>query len=70
MSLKSRLRNHPSRGELFGILDEVVELLGEHEFIEALCRALSSDELKENLDYIITEYELYDEDEDDEDDDF
>lgn len=58
MTLKEKLENHPSIADLFNIMDEVIKKLGEHEFINALCKALSYDELKENLEFIVREYDL------------
>lgn len=62
MTLKEKLENHPSKSDLFIIMDNIVQILGEHKFIEELCRALSYDEFKEDLEHIIRAYDLGNED--------
>ena len=39
-------------------LEQVIECLGETEFINELTQALTTDELEENLDYIIRNHDL------------
>ena len=53
-----RLNNN----ELFEKMDEMVEMLGAETVLEELARAMSSDELQENIEYIdrMNETELFD----------
>ena len=50
------------KNELFEKMDEMVEMLGAETVLEELARAMSSDELQENLEYIdrMNETELFD----------
>lgn len=70
MTLKEKLENHPDKADLFNIMDKVILNIGEHEFIKALGQALSCDELKENLEFIIRMYDLGNEDLYDENEDY
>lgn len=45
------------KSDLLCKVDELVDLIGEKELLEALCRAMSSDELESNLRYIDRMYE-------------
>ena len=45
------------KGELLQVMDEMKEMLGADELLEAIARALSSDELEENLRFIDRCYE-------------
>ena len=51
-----------NKNELFEKMDEMVELMGAETVLEELARAMSSDELQENLEYIdrMTETNLFD----------
>lgn len=51
-----------NKNELFVKMDEMVELMGAETVLEELARAMSSDELQENLEYIdrMNETELFD----------
>ena len=51
-----------NKNELFEKMDEMVEMLGAETVLEKLARAMSSDELQENLEYIdrMNETELFD----------
>ena len=51
-----------NKNELFEKMDEMVEMLGAETVLEELARAMSSDELQENLEYIyrMNETELFD----------
>ena len=46
------------RNELYNIVDEMIELLGSDKLLDALIRAMSSDELESNLRYIDRVYDL------------
>ena len=50
------------KNELMIKMDEMVELMGAETVLEELARAMSSDELQENLEYIdrMNETELFD----------
>lgn len=50
------------KNELMLKMDEMVELMGAETVIEELARAMSSDELQENLEYIdrMNETDLFD----------
>lgn len=51
-----------NKNELFEKMDEMVELMGAEAVLEELARAMSSDELQENLEYIdrMNETDLFD----------
>lgn len=51
-----------NKNELFEKMDEMVELMGTDAVLEELARAMSSDELQENLEYIdrMNETNLFD----------
>lgn len=40
------------RNELYYVVDEMIELMGESALLDALVRAMSSEELESNLRYI------------------
>ena len=44
--------------ELYGLLQNMIEILGEEQLLYELFSALSSDELEENLIYICDNYEM------------
>ena len=50
------------KNELMVKMDEMIEMLGAETVLEELARAMSSDELQENLEYIdrMRETELFD----------
>ncbi|NLC04247.1 MAG: hypothetical protein GX787_08230 [Tissierellia bacterium] len=52
----------------WSLFDEVVEILGEEEVLLALAKALSSDELNENLAYIARVYDIREDEEEEEED--
>ena len=51
-----------NKNELFEKMDKMVELMGANAVLEELARAMSSDELQENLEYIdrMNETNLFD----------
>lgn len=53
---------HLDKNELMEKLDEMVEILGAEYVLEELARAMSSDELQENLEFVdrMNETELFD----------
>ena len=55
-----------AKDDLMNKLDEMVEMLGFNETINELARAMSSNELEDNLKYIdrMNDLNLFDEDED------
>lgn len=44
--------------DLWEAFDEIAEELGAQEFLTALAKAMGTDELKENMKYIIKAYDL------------
>jgi len=46
------------REDLYYIVDEMTELMGHEQLLDALVRAMSSDELESNLRYIDMVYDL------------
>ena len=46
------------REDLYYIVDEMTELMGHEQLLDALVRAMSSDELESNLRYIDRMHEL------------
>lgn len=51
-----------NKNKLFEKMDEMIELMGAETVLEELARAMSSDELQENLEYIdrMNETNLFD----------
>lgn len=47
-----------SNMKLWDTIDACREALGDEEFINALCQAMSDDELEENLKFICRNYEI------------
>ncbi|AFU63188.1 hypothetical protein 8014-B2_00121 [Lactobacillus phage ATCC 8014-B2] len=47
-----------TKDELMQTVDEMKEMLGTEEFLQALIKLMSSDELCDNLDYINSCYDL------------
>ena len=49
--------------DMWEAFDEIAEELGPEEFLNALAKAMGTDELKENMRYIIRAYDLTDSEE-------
>ena len=47
--------------ELVEVSDEVKEIMGIHDYLEAIIQSMSYDELKETLKFIIRAYDIYEE---------
>ena len=47
--------------KLWNAIDKLKDIMGADDLVEALCRAMSDDELRENLKYIIRMHDLADE---------
>ena len=58
MEIRERLDNYLTREQLFEVADEIEELIGTKELLDALELAMSYDELLANLKYIAREYDL------------
>jgi len=52
------IKTNMERNELYNIVDEMTELMGHEQLLDALIRAMSSDELESNLRYIDRVYDL------------
>lgn len=52
--------------DIWEAFDEIAEQLGPEEFLTALGKAMGTDELKNNMDYIIRAYDLADAEEEEE----
>ncbi len=60
--LKDRLvREGSSDMKLWDAIDKLKEIIGADELVEALCRAMSDDDLRDNLKFIIRTNDLGDE---------
>ena len=58
MEIREKLNNYITREQLFEVAEEIEEIIGTQELLDALELAMSYDELLANLKYIAREYDL------------
>lgn len=56
-----RMYANKGRKESFSLLDTMVEMVGAQTLLEDLCRALSNDQVADNLSWLCQQYEIEDE---------
>lgn len=57
-SIEEIIKEGTSNMKLWDAIDEIKDSIGAEEFLEALCRAMSDDELEKNLKFIARNYEI------------